>query len=168
MIKNHQILIDKSKYFMVSSIRHTRTLTLRGKTMFGIAIAAFIGLIMLIRQQPFEVIFQKTTKFLYYWYIVIAAVFSVLIGGVLILGAGAMGAVFAGPLGVLGGVVAGAGIALFFIALLVLASVLQIFGARLLSSAVSATETGYVWDKRRLITGAILLLLGVFGLPFLS
>lgn len=137
--------------------------------MLGIAIVALIGIYMVAREQPLEVIFEKTTKFLYCWYIVIALFVGIVMTTTILVTGTVGGALAGGLLGALAGSMAGMTFALFALAWVAFSYVFQIFGAKLLHGSLSVNPDGtHTWNTTKIVIGTGLLLLGLGLLPILS
>lgn len=138
--------------------------------MFGVVIAVLIGLFqyIFVTKAP-EAIWLTSTSFLFWWYIVWSSILAINILLVMLRitgdttfaagssGYGAGSKLLRG----IGGFVGGGALSLLVGVLFFIFAVLKIGGAYLLSTAVTLTEQGYVWDTTTLIFGTLALVIGL-------
>lgn len=138
--------------------------------MFGIVIAVLIGLFQYIfaTKAP-EAIWLISTNFLFWWYIVWSSVLAIIVFLVMLGITGATTFV-AGSTGYgagskllrgIGGFVGGGALSLLVGVLFSISAGLKIGGVYLLSTAVTLTEHGYVWNTTTLIFGTLALVVGL-------
>lgn len=123
--------------------------------MLGVLIAGVIAVLNFLHHQALEVIFLKSTHFLFHWYIVTTIIMGVIM---LLISLGVLGAsAIVGPVGFI------AGSAATIIGWIIFAfrRALFLIGAYLLSTAVTYGLIGPHWDTAKLAVGGLLLFIAL-------
>ena len=137
--------------------------------MLGLIIAVLFCLALLSKDETPARIFQRSTRFLYKWYTVVA-VTVLAISFLLVLGGSSIiGLLVAGLPGWVVGVLTGGALAFPFFLYLSLVYFLQIMGARLMHGSVELGASGPAsWKVSKLVLGGASLAIGLFLLPLFS
>jgi hypothetical protein len=123
--------------------------------MLGFLIAGVIAVINYFHHLTLDVIFLKSTHFLFHWYIITTIIMGVIM---LLVSLGVLGAsAIAGPVGF----IAGSAATIIGWVIFAFRRALFLIGAYLLSTAVTYGSIGPHWDTAKLAVGGLLLLIAL-------
>ncbi|GEM_PF-6614854 len=132
--------------------------------MTGIVLAVIYGCLLWLVGAAWERIFQKVTTFLYRWYIA-TTFLGALLAFLAVTGmASVIGNSISEGAGLWIGSLIGGGIGFLFVAIWFAFSLISIVGALLLRTSLREPQSGvFVWDKRRLTVGCVLIGISVLA-----
>jgi hypothetical protein len=124
--------------------------------MLGFLIAGIIAVINYFHHLTLDVIFLKSTHFLFHWYIITTTIMGVIMVLITLLGIGV-----ASAKGGILGFFAGSAASVIGWVIFAFRRALFLIGAYLLSTAVTYGSIGPDWDTAKLAVGGLLLLIAL-------